>query len=55
MRKGRIVPLGYGDKKPKVCTACNGSGHYDHDGAPKCGACNGTGLERNELSLTRHQ
>lgn len=26
-----------------VCGACNGSGHYDNDGAPPCGACNGTG------------
>ena len=28
------------------CIACNGSGTYDHNGAPKCGACNGTGRER---------
>jgi hypothetical protein len=27
------------------CIACNGSGHYDHDGAPKCASCNGTGYE----------
>lgn len=29
-----------------TCTACNGSGRYDHDGAPKCGSCNGTGKMR---------
>ena len=25
------------------CIACNGSGHYDHNGWPPCSACNGTG------------
>lgn len=28
-----------------TCTACNGSGYYDHNGSPRCGACNGTGKE----------
>lgn len=28
------------------CTACNGSGRYDHNGSPKCSSCNGTGKER---------
>ncbi|WP_019012121.1 hypothetical protein [Deinococcus aquatilis] len=28
------------------CMACNGSGHYDHNGSPRCGACGGSGLER---------
>lgn len=32
--------------KKRVCTACSGSGRYDHNGSPKCGACNGTGKER---------
>jgi hypothetical protein len=32
--------------KQRPCTACNGSGYYDHNGSPKCGACNGTGRER---------
>lgn len=32
-------------KPPKVCTACNGSGYYDAKGSPKCGACEGSGLE----------
>ena len=27
-------------------TACNGSGHYDHNGSPPCSACDGTGKER---------
>lgn len=31
--------------KLKVCLACNGSGHYDHDGAPACSSCEGTGKE----------
>lgn len=29
--------------KKVVCTACNGSGRYDHNGSPPCGACGGTG------------
>ena len=31
--------------KQRPCTACNGSGYYDDNGSPKCGACNGTGKE----------
>ena len=31
--------------KQRSCTACNGSCYYDHNGSPKCGACNGTGKE----------
>ncbi len=31
--------------KREKCVACNGSGHYDNDGAPPCGACNGRGYE----------
>jgi len=30
----------------QACTACNGSGYYDHDGSPPCGGCDGTGKER---------
>lgn len=30
------------------CTACSGSGRYDHNGSPKCGQCQGTGKMRNE-------
>lgn len=29
----------------KVCSACNGSGRYDHNGSPKCSSCNGTGKD----------
>lgn len=29
-----------------TCTACSGSGHYDNDGSPPCGCCNGTGKMR---------
>jgi hypothetical protein len=32
--------------KLRACSACAGSGRYDHDGAPPCGACGGTGRER---------
>jgi DnaJ-class molecular chaperone len=32
--------------KLRICTACNGSGHYDNTGSPPCGACDGTGKER---------
>lgn len=27
------------------CSACSGSGRYDHNGSPKCGACEGTGKD----------
>ena len=33
-------------KKLVRCTSCSGSGYYDHNGSPKCGACNGTGKHR---------
>jgi len=32
--------------KTKSCSACNGSGYYDHNKNPKCNACNGTGKEK---------
>jgi DnaJ-class molecular chaperone len=32
--------------KQRPCTACNGSGRYDHNNSPRCGGCNGTGKER---------
>jgi DnaJ-class molecular chaperone len=28
------------------CTACSGSGYYDHNGSPKCSSCDGTGRMR---------
>jgi DnaJ-class molecular chaperone len=30
------------------CTACNGSGEYDHNGSPPCGSCGGTGKVRED-------
>lgn len=33
-------------RKLKTCTACSGSGRFDHNGSPKCGACDGTGKVR---------
>lgn len=32
--------------KERNCFACNGTGHYDHNGSPPCGACEGTGKEK---------
>jgi DnaJ-class molecular chaperone len=32
--------------KERPCGACNGSGHYDHNGSPPCGSCEGTGKEK---------
>jgi len=39
--------------KLRPCSACNGSGYYDHNGSPKCMACRGTGLER--YKPTQHE
>ena len=35
--------------KTRPCSACAGTGHYDHNGSPKCGSCEGTGKERYKL------
>lgn len=32
--------------KQRPCTSCMGSGRYDHNGSPKCAACDGTGKEK---------
>jgi len=32
--------------KLRPCSACSGSGVYDHNGSPPCGGCDGTGKER---------
>lgn len=32
--------------KLRDCSACSGSGRYDHNGSPPCGGCDGTGKER---------
>jgi DnaJ-class molecular chaperone len=32
--------------KMEVCTACSGSGYYDHNGSPACGSCGGSGKVR---------
>lgn len=39
--------------KLKPCVACNGSGFYDNNGGPKCGACNGTGKEKYDSKDTQ--
>lgn len=44
-RKDYYMKYVHGFKK-RPCSACSGSGRYDHNGSPKCGACNGTGKER---------
>ena len=47
----RAIKLGKQNQAPEhksewvKCIACNGSGHYDHNGSPPCGACDGTGKE----------
>lgn len=33
-------------QKLKPCASCSGSGYYDHNGSPSCGACSGAGKER---------
>lgn len=38
----------YSGKKLVTCIACNGSGRYDHNGSPHCGACQGAGKVREE-------
>ena len=45
--------------KLRPCSACNGSGKYDHNGSPDCGSCDGSGKERyseveEERSMIRH-
>ena len=32
--------------KLATCGACSGSGYYDHNGSPPCGACGGLGKVR---------
>ena len=32
--------------KLETCSACSGSGYYDTTDSPACGACGGTGKER---------
>ena len=31
--------------KQRDCSACSGSGYYDHNGSPECEACGGSGKE----------
>jgi len=41
--------------KLRPCTACNGSGYYDHSfhgRTPKCSSCEGTGKERYKPNLS---
>jgi hypothetical protein len=44
-RTARYMREVYGWKL-RPCSACSGSGYYDHNGSPPCGACEGTGKER---------
>jgi hypothetical protein len=37
-------------RKLITCTACNGSGVYDHIGSPPCGWCEGNGKDREPLA-----
>jgi DnaJ-class molecular chaperone len=36
--------------KEITCTACSGSGVYDHNGCPPCGGCDGKGKTRDRLN-----
>lgn len=36
----------YDADEETTCSACNGSGRYDHNGSPKCGACDGEGTNK---------
>jgi hypothetical protein len=44
-RKAHFFKFRYGWIE-RICTACAGSGRYDHYHSPRCGCCNGTGKER---------
>ena len=35
-------------KELVICISCNGSGKYDHNGSPSCGACDGVGKTRED-------
>lgn len=42
--------------KQVKCPACNGSGRYDHNGAPACGLCDGTGkIKEPPMSANQQQ
>ena len=45
--------------RQRPCSACNGSGRYDHNGGPRCGGCYGTGKElvspRQRLSISHYE
>ncbi|WP_414163882.1 hypothetical protein ACMGGS_18760 [Superficieibacter sp. BNK-5] len=40
--------------KQRACSACMGTGRYDHNGSPPCGACEGTGKERYKAQEDNH-
>lgn len=42
--RDRASKLCYEMDSESTCSACNGSGYYDHNGSPKCGCCNGKGV-----------
>lgn len=42
--RDRAAKTCYNMDSESTCTACNGSGYYDHNGSPRCGACNGKGV-----------
>jgi len=35
----------------RTCTACSGSGKYDHNNSPDCQGCGGTGKERYQFKF----
>jgi len=41
--KKALILLVEKESRFETCSACSGSGYYDHNGSPPCGACNGKG------------
>ncbi|MGF6440380.1 hypothetical protein QF002_001189 [Paraburkholderia youngii] len=44
-RTDRFWRYTYGWKERR-CSACNGSGYYDHNGSPPCSSCSGSAREK---------
>ncbi len=44
--RDRATQACYDMKDESKCSACNGSGYYDHNGSPRCGCCDGEGTTK---------
>lgn len=47
-----LPPKGY-RKWAGKCVSCSGSGYYDHNGSPPCGACGGRGRDSSSRHLVK--